>query len=116
MENICSRCNCQLGKCEDGKWNNYTRIIYYNSTMRGYELVYVCSNCEPCPIFWKCTRCRKIITDVNTEFCVQPENQEHFLRTCITCLNILREEKETDLDCNCMNCREINDYHTFIPK
>lgn len=116
MENICSRCNEQVGKCDDGKWNNYMRIIYYNSVMRGYEMVYLCYNCEAFPVYWKCTRCRKVITDVNIEFCVQPENENYFLRTCVSCLNVLREEKETDLDCNCMNCREINDTHIFIPK
>jgi hypothetical protein len=116
MENICSRCNGQVGKCNDGKWNNYMRIIYYNSVMRGYELVYICHNCEPFPVYWKCTRCRKVMTDVNIEFCVQPDNHDYFLRTCVSCLNILREEKETDLDCNCMNCREINDSFNFIPK
>jgi hypothetical protein len=116
MEKVCSRCDIQLGKCNDGKWNNYIRIIYYNSVIRGYELVYICNNCEPFTTYWKCTRCRKIITDINTEFCVLSENEEYFLRTCISCLKILREENDTDLNCNCLNCREINDSNNFIPK
>ena len=91
MDNICSRCNGQIGKCDDGKWNNYMRILYYNSAMRGYELVYLCHQCEPFPVHWKCTRCRKVITDVNTEFCIQPENEQYSLKTCVSCLNVLRE-------------------------
>ena len=113
MENICFRCNNQVGKCDDRKCNKYIRILYYNC---GYELVYICNGCEPFPIYWKCTRCRNVITDVNIEFCVQPENKQYFLRTCVSCLSILREENNKDLDCNCLNCREINDSYNFTPK
>jgi len=116
MEKKCYNCNIEVGKCCDGTWIYYSRDTYFNRTTRCYNMVYLCINCQHKEIYWKCTKCREIITDSNIEFCVQPQNTKYFLKTCVQCLNKIREDESTDLICNCLICSEINDNHTFIPK
>jgi len=116
MERICHQCNVQVGKCNDGTWKYYCRDTYFDRRKIEYNLIFLCIDCQRKEIYWKCTKCRTIKIHSYVEFCVQPQNTKYFLKTCVPCLNIIRQEQTKDLDCECLICREINDNHTFIPK
>jgi hypothetical protein len=112
----CFRCNQEIGKLENGEWLYYTKVVNYDVIDKEYHFVYLCRNCEILHVSWECIECKKETNDSTVEFCVQPQNELDFRKTCVPCLNKLREQIDTDLNCNCLICREINDNHIFIPK
>jgi hypothetical protein len=125
MNKECVLCNHFLGKNQNGDWTYYTKVVNYNKINNEYIMVNVCNNCASYPISWKCVSCKEEFTNAKDEFCSSSHSNENinyppyssdFSKTCVSCLHAIREEKGSDLDCDCFICSEINDIHTFIPK
>jgi len=116
MDNSCFRCKQQVGKLENGKWIYYTKVLNHDDINKQLYFDNLCINCENLCVCWRCVECREEMKDANIEFCIDPQHLSVFCKTCVPCLNKIREESNNDLNCNCLICREINDNHNFIPK